>query len=556
MTKQRLILRIYFANIICFLFFACSQPIVLKFNPDWSSKPVQQMGYLSGTCSCFDPDRIFLDNSLPFAQSVKKVFSRVCTASDKKEERFPSLFITNGQELSACVLATGEIQISIGTLEFLYNKDIPIQVSEARLAFILAHEMAHSSHHDFKKNTFMNDIVYKKKLEKIELEADRYGILFATFAEFKPEYIIDYNGINFIQQWESINKQDNSSTLYSHPSPYTRKNHLQTIADETLKALDLFHAAIKLYLIGNYSDALTCLKHFSMYFPSREVYSNMGTCYLQLFLQQSQSPLDNFVLPAIMDSESSADLFSSNSRSHNKALEYALKNFHKAIKRDPYYLISRINMSTTLLLMEDYQKANALLEQMLKRYKNPHIYNNYSILLWAQNHHQCSNQIIDMMKKASSMNCAYCQNLEYLLPDDLDSLPDQCIKTSNQTAPALPDFIATAISQQTIEKMLAQGPYNEFKLKKKELAFYAYRNFNLLTVNEIPAYIELHVPDDQFSAFQINYDDKQLIPVSSPAVYISYHREDIVLKVLDNRIDSILYKTGDIDNNQVYSYKR
>jgi len=503
------------------------------------------MRHLSGDCNCFDPERVSLDHSDTFASSVKQVFSRVCTASDKKENRFPSLFITDQQELSSCVFETGEIQISKGTLNYLYQKHIPIEVSEARLAFILGHEMAHAAYHSFKKNTFMNmnKTVLQKQMAKIELEADRYGILFATFAGFQPEFIIDYNGTNFIQEWEIINQLSHYTTMNSHPNPFSRKKQLQTIAKETKMSLDLFHAATKLYIIGRFREALACLKKFAVFYPSREVFNNIGTCYLQLYIQQ-YNPLNQFVLPAMIDTKSRADLFKYRTRYHSDALVSAKKYFDKAIKRDPYYLVSGINLSTTFLLMEDTNNAKAILKPLVKKIKNPHIHNNYAILLWIQNHKQSHPLIIHHMEKAVSMNDAYCQNLDFFLPSDtMKSLPKKCRERNAQTEHALLDFYRETTRKNKIEKIMAQEPYNEFIIQDAEmkLAFYSHQNKCVLTINGVPVYIELKDVQKNFLDLRSDFGHNQLIQLSSPAQYISFDQDHIVVKMMDGQINGFLF---------------
>ena len=151
----------------------------------------------------------------PLAARAEQIFERVSMAADKKGSRFPRLVVIRADgDPYAQVIKDGSVILTYGGLKICY-KGVSPSKGDARLAFILGHELAHLAKDDFwhssafaavreygdgKKvreslmkefNWDATDPNTQEFIRKQELQADSYGLIYMTMAGYDPKAIID-----------------------------------------------------------------------------------------------------------------------------------------------------------------------------------------------------------------------------------------------------------------------------------------------------------------------------------------------------------------------------
>lgn len=142
-----------------------------------------------------------------FSIRAHEVFRRVLAAADRRGGVEPTLYIINFDGVPwAQSLADGSIILSRKGLEFCYKNHAPNE-GDSRLAFVIGHELAHQFNGDFwhykflrtaedDKNSlqaFQDIKELAKKPEMLlakELQADQYGVIYATLAGYKSDKIV------------------------------------------------------------------------------------------------------------------------------------------------------------------------------------------------------------------------------------------------------------------------------------------------------------------------------------------------------------------------------
>jgi len=392
----------------------------------------------------------------PLVARTEKVFERVSAAADKMGTRFPRFVIINASgDPYAQVIKDGTVILTHGGLKICYRGVAP-EKGDARLAFVLGHELAHLAKDDFwhssafaavreygdekrVKEELMNqlkwDIADPKTQEFIriqELQADSYGLIYMTMAGYDPKAIIDKDKTNFFEDWGS---QITGKIAYSdvmHPGPVERAGFLRTQLGPVVDALNYFSFGVRLYQLGRYSDAILLLEAFKQKFPSREVSNNIGLCHYQLAMRELSACSSGFPgwfkLSAIVDPETLAtriirgpalyilkpfDETSSwfQKQTYLKYIYDATRYLEMAVKADPTYLAARINLSSALIMAKEYSKALSAVDESLKVHpQNLEILNNKAIALYlfgkTQNIDTADNAI-EILKEISGRNPSY-----------------------------------------------------------------------------------------------------------------------------------------------------
>lgn len=349
------------------------------------------------------------DNKL--AERAAKVFERVLAASDKNG--LPRLVIvkTQGNPWAIAIRDSSAI-VSEGALTLCY-KGVSEEKGDARLAFVLGHELSHLAKYDFwhsfafsaisdhadqsKADSALREQLKEtpKDIRNKELQADYYGIINMTIAGYNPGLIIN-DSTNFFEEWESQITRKITDPERDHPSPEARakalRSQLKSVADD----LDLFTFGVRYYQTGRYNDAIDMLEAFSRKFPGREVFNNIGLSHYQLAMKAlaacDKSLALRFKLPSVLDTETagktlrSGDSGASSCLSNEifqKHIKTAIKHFETAKDKDLTYMPSRINLLSALIMEGDYTKAMAVADEALKiQPQNADAMNNKAIALY------------------------------------------------------------------------------------------------------------------------------------------------------------------------------
>ncbi|MBU1167955.1 MAG: hypothetical protein KKD44_00175 [Proteobacteria bacterium] len=328
------------------------------------------------------------------------VFERICRVADKRGNYFPGLTVVNSPgDPWTISLPDGNIVLSERAVEICYQ-GVDENEGDARLAFIIGHELAHLANNDFwHLETFMalcgDQNPWSKRLQKFfmdgsdkvseteknrlsiskmkEMAADDLGFIYAAISGFSMDtLVIDPKGKDFFTYWM---EQTHTKADISHPHPKERSRLLQVRLKTLTEKIEFFKFGTRFSYFGRYEDAIYFLKEFQKVFPSREVLNNLGYCYLQMAIKKMPFDLAyQYWFPSIIDVSSRAEHLTSRSGGDStflsddarKLLTLSINCFEKACKADTSYIPSRINLVTAYFYMGDIFKARAMIEEALK----------------------------------------------------------------------------------------------------------------------------------------------------------------------------------------------
>ena len=344
----------------------------------------------------------------PLVARAERIFDRVAAAADKNSKRFPRLVVVNyAYDPYAASIQDGSIILTLGGLKLCY-KGVNQEKGDARLAFVLGHELAHSAKDDYwhavafaavkdykgsganeRKNLlkYLQDTAGQrdgekgKEVSKVrELQADSYGLIYMAMTGYDPKAVVDQDGANFFREWITQISGRTAFEGTNHPDSFERaeffRSQLASIADE----VELFTFGVRLYQIGNYEDSLLLLDRFREKFPSREVFANIGLAHFQLAMKELAAcdpfaPF-RFKLPTIVDLKTLAPGGTTRSgngngicrdnESYRHRLTAAIRHFEMAASKDQQHFPTQVNLASAYIFAGEYARAMAAADTALK----------------------------------------------------------------------------------------------------------------------------------------------------------------------------------------------
>jgi tetratricopeptide (TPR) repeat protein len=338
----------------------------------------------------------------PQAKRAYEIFDRLVRAAGSRPGIVPRLFVakTEPRNISLPIsIPDGSIIISKKTLE-ICAKDPGL--SDDRLAFVLGHELAHLLKDDFWHMKFFSAIKSAEKekpsdaklLSEIkeivgttdqvlakELQADEFGIIYASMAGFNTSAIVTDDNVNFFAEWLKAADPEYSESAPkdpTHPTAEQRAETVKTRLRQVMRNVELFALGVAFYRTGQFEPAIPAFERFLTCFPSREVYNNLAACHHQLalkYLSQAQSgagPL--FRMSLTIDPQTRASGISLRGaedpeRLYTAHLQKAIDLYEKAISLDTGYLASYNNLACALILRGregDAYKAVGILKDSIR----------------------------------------------------------------------------------------------------------------------------------------------------------------------------------------------
>jgi tetratricopeptide (TPR) repeat protein len=302
------------------------------------------------------------------------VFARVLQVADKAATVTPELIVVDDREQAAAfVLADGSIVLSQRALE-LIGTNVDRTEADARLAFVLGHELAHLADNDFWDHQVSESLLKSSTAREIhrvlgvgpgqqqkELKADDQGFLYAALAGYRVERLIRVDGSrDFLSFWiDQIGSQDDDS----YPSPANRTELLRVRLAERSAALENFRFGVRLIHFGRYREGIALLREFQRQFPGREVFNDLGYAYLHLALEQlPPEQAYHYWLPTWSDLDTPLATLNVRGSAVTRAtlpipapvrenLLQAANQFELAIARDARYVPAHLNLASTHLLL-------------------------------------------------------------------------------------------------------------------------------------------------------------------------------------------------------------
>jgi tetratricopeptide (TPR) repeat protein len=359
--------------------------------------PRSQASYYIETYGLVDP-------SSDQAQHTQDIFNKVLLVAESPIGLKPSLKIINSDGKPwAVALPDGSIILSRAALEICY-RSVSTETGDARLAFVLGHEIAHLTNGDFwhreiyfaaagepdsvsmekirhtvrtmagisneKGEKDWRDIVKTK-----ELQADDGGFLYASLAGFRTDQIFSKNndGEDFLNYWVT---QTRTLKDEIHLGPQERSDYLQHRFDAISTRVEYFNSGVRLAHLGRIEDAKYFFEEFQKSFPAPQVHNNLGYVYLQLARKHMPAELRyRFWLPTVMENTPpllvrSRGISGKMPALARKNLDRAIDYLNRANKASPDNLSNNLNLATAYLYSGDFYKAQAILRETAKNSPN------------------------------------------------------------------------------------------------------------------------------------------------------------------------------------------
>jgi len=352
-----------------------------------------------------------VDPASPISLRAVDVFARVLAAADKKPGPSPELVILDEDGYPwARSLPDGAILLTRGALQIAFSAKTRKQ-GDARLAFILGHELSHQVNGDFWHFFFyqgvhqetVQDPKTKQTLDEMvkiaqsgdsvstkELQADQYGVLYATQAGYGMRAVVDEDH-NFFQEWTQATSPwllEGVILERNHPKIEERTAAVLLALDRVLKKIEVFDKGVKAYQAESYVTARYYFEDFLSVFQSREAYNNLGLVYYAMAAREYalwKEKAPEYHLSLVLDEKTRAkeayaragdgkeSFLTSSLRKidpHKSRFDAyitkAARYFNEAAGRDPAYAMARNNLACAYFLQDRAANAVGELDRALE----------------------------------------------------------------------------------------------------------------------------------------------------------------------------------------------
>lgn len=315
--------------------------------------------------------------------NVFNIFKRVSAVADKSLKRLPKLVVINSKaEPWAIALPDGHIVLSKQAINICNTQ---IKQTDACLAFILGHELAHLANDDFWHQEVYSFLATHKDTQHIahflktntssietELEADDKGFIYAAMAGYPVADLLNDRSKDFFELW----MQHTNSQVIMQGTTKNRSAPLKQRFKELKQKMGFYEFGVRLSHFGYCDDSVYFLKEFQKIFPSREVLNNLGYCYLQMAIRKMEGNRARFYwLPLVLDIETQANMSSRGKQTikslkdvakkgASEQLDKAVAYLKLAINADPFYLPAKTNLAVALLFLGKPLEARVYIQQL------------------------------------------------------------------------------------------------------------------------------------------------------------------------------------------------
>lgn len=322
----------------------------------------------------------------PEIARAHNVFARMKAVAALPGGRSPELFIvaTEGDPWAQAI-PDGNVILSRRAVEICYE-GVEQQVGDARLAFVLGHELAHLAKDDFWHSRVHRALAGEPGTERImallertsdadfeqfeetrakEAQADDWGMLYAGLAGYQVDQLLsDPSGRkDFFTYWL---EQTHTRAEHDprHPLPEDREVMIRARLAEVLGDLEYYRFGVRLISFERFEEAQDFLEAFEATFPAPEVLGNLGYLNLRLAINAMPAKLAfRYWMPTLFDITSRADRLSLPGRGDKlppaarTLLERAVDYLDRATAADPDYRPAWMNLAVARFYLGDVSLA-------------------------------------------------------------------------------------------------------------------------------------------------------------------------------------------------------
>lgn len=246
-------------------------------------------------------------------------------------------------------------------------------------AIVLSHELAHfylrhewcSEYAYISKENSSNISHYLKNLSSqqktmFEIQADDVGLLATILA--------GYETFGVYEKWiDKIYTIEQMPThVMGYPSKSDRKELAKLRIEKVMGLQAMYKSGYFLTLLDDFNQAIDLFNCLLNEFPSREIYNNLGVCYLRKVLAKTDRLKMPFVVYSELDAISRLQGLGLRSEvieadSAKISLQIAKEYFQKAILIDRTYTQSYLNYAIVLLLEQNYEGSIGKLNEIIDK---------------------------------------------------------------------------------------------------------------------------------------------------------------------------------------------
>ena len=284
---------------------------------------------------------------------ARKVYGEILTAIGNTNPRAPELKFKDGKRNPASYSPKKKtITLENKVLEICYSFG---QDSLNALSYILAHELGHHYRNhgwmtQYASLDFSDKIDKKQESAQQRVDDETESDIYAGFYA----HIAGYDALSVADQFlDRIYKEyDLPDSLPNYPTLMQRKKVINQNRSDFAKLKTIFDIANITMSVGQYDYAQELFSYIlDKGFTSREIYNNLGLCYVYEALDLDiEDGYFNVILPFKIDLSSRLEQHSETRggmTADKKAIQlfkFAIKEFETAIELDPNYSLAKENI--------------------------------------------------------------------------------------------------------------------------------------------------------------------------------------------------------------------
>lgn len=289
-----------------------------------------------------------LPDDHPAVLRARGIFRKLVRVAGPAPGPSVSLHVLATPKIIAQAYGQGIIVISLGLLERLGTDD-------DALAFILGHEIAHQirGHQSLLQGfgvqsspaspapmPFPPDLA--KTFHVLELDADRFGVLYTSLAGYRVRPAIGAIGM--------VAQALGPDPL--HPDPQRRAREIRREIAEVLDHHEAYLLGLAYLAMGRLEVAARIFEEFQSLYPSRELFLNLGVAYHKLAMRYGSD--DGFQRSILIDPRSriAVTFRGSGQPVHplfTQYLERATETYQRASTMDPEDPVAHTNLGAAYL---------------------------------------------------------------------------------------------------------------------------------------------------------------------------------------------------------------